>query len=198
MITIIPCINTCVYAMPCQAAFEQMLSMNARITLCICSNGRSRRLARYFTEQKQLKYMYWREKKVSIRGATLHWTYRGFQQCFLVCSTDAQNVAPVGNQLLHPLNIVIWAIPCSQVWGRHNCLTASTKCKCVLHWHIPYLLATYMEQSRFQILAKILQALTSHSRFWLVLRVIYLCSKVLPRYSSKRIHKRPWNNPPSF
>ena len=67
------------------------------------------------------------KKKVSLHDVTLHRTYRGFQQYFLVCSTDAQNVAPIGNQLLHPWNIVIWVIPCSQVWGRHNRLTVSTK-----------------------------------------------------------------------
>ena len=55
------------------------------------------------------------KKEVSLSGVTLHCRYQGFQQCFLVYPTDAQNVAPVGNQLLHPWNVVIWVISCSPV-----------------------------------------------------------------------------------
>ena len=42
-------------------------------------------------------------------GVTL--SYRGFLQCILICSTDAQNIAPVGNQLLHPWYVVICVAP---------------------------------------------------------------------------------------
>ena len=57
------------------------------------------------------------KKKVGLRGVTLHCTYQGFQQSFLVYPTDAQNVAPVENQLLRPWNVVISASP---VCGRQT------------------------------------------------------------------------------
>ena len=62
------------------------------------------------------------KKKVSllVGGVTLHRTYQGFQLCFLVYPTDAQTVAPVGNQLLYPWNVVIWVISCSPVCGRQT------------------------------------------------------------------------------
>ena len=55
------------------------------------------------------------KKKVSVHGVTPHCSYQGFQQCFVVYPTDAQNVAPVGKQLLHSWNVVIWVISCSPV-----------------------------------------------------------------------------------
>ena len=72
--------------------------------------------------------------KVHVFGATrvtLHCAYRGFQQCFLVCSTDAQIVAPVGN--VHPWNVVIWVVSCLRSMRKTNPLTVSTMGSALAH-----------------------------------------------------------------
>ena len=65
---------------------------------------------------KTIKVHVFGKKKVSLSGVTLHCTYQGFS----LYSTDAQIVAPVGNQLLHHWNVVIWVISCSPVCGRQT------------------------------------------------------------------------------
>ena len=129
---------------------------------------------------KTIKVHVWGKKKVSIHGVTLHCTYQGFQQCFLVYPTDAQNVAPVGKQLLPSFLFASMRKTNRLTVSRHR----------FLYWHIlEGLLATCMEQSRFQTLAQLLQTLASTSRSLPVLRVIffYRCGKVLLRYSSEHI-----------
>ena len=78
----------------------------------------------------------WRRNKgIGQMGVTL--SYRGFLQCILICSTDAQNIAPVGNQLLHPWYVVICVAPWWPVWCRQNRLIVSTKWKWLLQLHTP-------------------------------------------------------------